>query len=117
MATTSTTRTRQTAQQARSARRPLLAGGVILMLVCVFALSAASRRPYFRTGSTSWHTLKISRMTEAGDTKTIAVRHEEPAVVPESITVAARLLPIYEIDLHKLPPILRAYHFRPPPIA
>jgi hypothetical protein len=98
--------------------RPAFAAGMLFLLVGVVALSIATRRPYLRACSGSWHTYKAGRMTESEQHEVSATDAAESAEegVAEVKASPPRYVPHEEILPTALLLTFQRNHFRSPPV-
>jgi hypothetical protein len=96
---------------------PVFVAGIMFLLVGVVALSAATRKPYLRACSGSWHTYKAGHMTEpeplempvANAAQSAELVVAETEVPPTSYVPCEEMLPSGRaLTVHK-------HHFRSPP--
>jgi hypothetical protein len=93
------------------------AAGVLFLLAGVIALSVATRRPYLKACTGSWHISKAGHMTE-GETRECGVApaaeladEVEAATGPSPVTY----LPRRELLPNALALVVHKHHFRSPP--
>jgi hypothetical protein len=97
--------------------RSVFAAGIMFLLVGVVALSIATRRPYLRACSGSWHTYKAGHMTEPEQHESSVTKAAESAedVLAETEASPPSYVPCEE-TLPIAPPLtLQKHHFRSPP--
>ena len=97
--------------------RLVFAVGVVSLLVGVFALSTASRRPFLRPCSRLWHTCKAGHWTESKQHRSSVTKATEVAEDVEAETEAAATshVPCEEVLPTALALIVYKHHFRSPP--
>ena len=96
---------------------PIFLASVMLLLVGVVALSAATRQPRLQACSGPWHTYKAGHMTEPEQHEISVANAAEPAqiVVAEARASRPRYVPDEETLPIALPLTVQKHHFRSPP--
>jgi hypothetical protein len=93
------------------------AAGVLFLLAGVIALSVATRRPYLKACTGSWHISKAGHMTE-GETRECGVA--QAAELVNEIEAGTRSSPVTYVSREELLPnalalVVHKHHFRSPP--
>jgi len=97
--------------------RLVFAVGVVSLLVGVFALSTASRRPFLRPCSRLWHTCKAGHLSESEQHLSPVTKATEVAedIGAEAEVIATRDVPCEEVLPTGLALIIYKHPFRSPP--
>lgn len=97
--------------------RLVFATGVVLLLVGVFALSAATRRPFLRPCTGLWHTYKAGHLSESKQHPSCVTTATQAAedVREETEAAATSYVPREEVLPTALALIVYKHHFRSPP--
>jgi hypothetical protein len=97
--------------------RFFLATGAIVVVVAIVALATAAKTPSANPNSATWHTSKVSRMSEvrAGDSHEFHASNDEPSSPARDTTEARHVPPQLESTLHPFSPAFAVPQFRSPP--
>jgi len=97
--------------------RLVFAAGIVLLLVGMFALSTATRRPFLRPCTGLWHTCKAGHLTESKQHRSSVTKATEVAedVGAETEAAATSYVPCEEVLPTALSLIVHKHHFRSPP--
>ncbi|HXX22887.1 MAG TPA: hypothetical protein VEO19_07040 [Terriglobia bacterium] len=97
--------------------RAFFAAGILLLLAGVVALSTATRTPFLRVCTGSWHTYKAGHLTESDQKESSTSEAAESAedVVAEIGASSSTYVPSQETLPNALALALHKHHFRSPP--
>jgi hypothetical protein len=97
--------------------RFFLVTGAMVVVVAIVALATAAKTPSATPNSATWHTSKVSRMSEvrAGHSRELRASSEEPSFPARDTTEARRVPPQLEATLGLASPAFAVPQFRSPP--
>ncbi len=87
----------------------------LLLLAAIFTFPVPATHTYLNQSSGSWHG-KVNKSAETGSEEVSDNPNANEPVQLQEPHKEGGLLLDQEVILPKLPRILRAYHFRPPPL-